>query len=118
MRHTLRKRALKWLALAGLVAALVGCQRSCSLFTTIDPDDVLLAAVPEAQLVVRVHATKVYPNCPRYIHRYELVKRSRFVPQDDCLTPVPEWKRSDWAIDSLPADDPARDPGERDVLGR
>ncbi len=37
---------------------------------------------------------------------------------DDCLTPVPEWKRSDWAVDALPEEDPARDPGERDVLGR
>jgi len=40
------------------------------------------------------------------------------VPRSDCLTPVPEWKRSDWAIDALPEHDPARDPGERDVLGR
>ena len=85
---------------------------------SIDLDDPLRSEWPEAQFVVRVRARAVYPNCPRYIHRYELVKRSRFVPQDDCLTPVPEWKRSDWAIDSLPADDPARDPGERDVLGR
>jgi predicted pyridoxine 5'-phosphate oxidase superfamily flavin-nucleotide-binding protein len=85
---------------------------------SIDLADPLRSEWPEAQFVVRVRARAVYPNCPRYIHRYELVKRSRFVPQDDCLTPVPEWKRSDWAIDSLPADDPARDPGERDVLGR
>jgi hypothetical protein len=84
----------------------------------IDPDDPLLADHPEAQLVVRVHATKVYPNCPRYIHRYELVRRSRFVPRTDCLTPVPEWKRSDWAYDALPDHDPAREPGEREVLGR
>ena len=85
---------------------------------TIELDDLLLAEYPEAQFVVRVRTRAVYPNCPRYIHRYELVRRSRFVPRTDCLTPVPEWKRSDWALDSLPADDPARDPGERDVLGR
>jgi uncharacterized protein len=84
----------------------------------IDPDDPLLEEYPEAQLVVRVTARAVYPNCPRYIHRYELVRRSRFVPRSDCLTPVPEWKRSDWARDSLPERDPARDPGEREVLGR
>lgn len=57
-----------------------------------------------------MRARAIYPNCPRYIHRYELVRRSRFVPRDDSLTPIPEWKRSDWAIDSLPTDDPARDP--------
>jgi predicted pyridoxine 5'-phosphate oxidase superfamily flavin-nucleotide-binding protein len=85
---------------------------------SIDLDDPLRDAYPEAQLVVRVRARAVYPNCPRYIHRYELVRRSRFVPRSDCLTPVPEWKRSDWAFDALPERDPARDPGERDVLGR
>lgn len=85
---------------------------------SIDLDDPLAADHPEAQFVVRVRARAVYPNCPRYIHRYELVRRSRFVPRSDCLTPVPEWKRSDWALDALPAHDPARDPGDRDVLGR
>ncbi|MGB9376235.1 MAG: pyridoxamine 5'-phosphate oxidase family protein [Mycobacteriales bacterium] len=85
---------------------------------SIDLDDPLSADYPEAQFVVRVRARAVYPNCPRYIHRYTLVRRSRFVPRTDCVTPVPEWKRSDWAIDALPAQDPARDPGEREVLGR
>jgi predicted pyridoxine 5'-phosphate oxidase superfamily flavin-nucleotide-binding protein len=81
-------------------------------------DDPLLAEYPEAQLVVRVRARAIYPNCPRYLHRYELVKRSRFVPHEDAPTPVPEWKRMDWAADALPAADPARDPGDREVLGR
>jgi uncharacterized protein len=85
---------------------------------TVDLDDPLLTDFPEAQLVVRVRTRAVYPNCPRYIHRYELVRRSRFVPRTDCLTPVPEWKRSDWARDALAQDDPARDPGDREVLGR
>ena len=85
---------------------------------SIDLDDPLRGDYPEAQFVVRVRARAVYPNCPRYIHRYELVRRSRFVPQSDCLTPVPEWKSSDWAVDVLPEHDPARDPGDRDVLGR
>lgn len=84
----------------------------------VDPDDPLLDEYPEAQLVVRVAARAVYPNCPRYVHRYELVRRSRFVPQAGCPTPVPEWKRSDWAFDALPEHDPARDPGDREVLGR
>lgn len=85
---------------------------------SIDLEDPLREEYPEAQLVIRVGARAVYPNCPRYIHRYELVRRSRFVPREGCLTPVPEWKRSDWAVDALPEGDPARDPGERDVLGR
>jgi predicted pyridoxine 5'-phosphate oxidase superfamily flavin-nucleotide-binding protein len=85
---------------------------------TVELDDPLRADFPEAQFVVRVRTRAVYPNCPRYIHRYELVRRSRFVPRTDCLTPVPEWKRSDWARDALPEHDPARDPGDREVLGR
>jgi predicted pyridoxine 5'-phosphate oxidase superfamily flavin-nucleotide-binding protein len=85
---------------------------------SIDLEDPLRTDYPEAQFVVRVMARAVYPNCPRYIHRYELVRRSRFVPRSDCLTPVPEWKRSDWAVDALPEEDPARQPGDREVLGR
>ncbi len=85
---------------------------------TIDLDDPLMADYHEVQFVVRVEARAVFPNCPRYIHRYQLVRRSSFVPQVDCPTPVPDWKRSDWAYDALPAKDPARDPGDRDVLGR
>ena len=49
---------------------------------SIDLDDPLRGEYPEAQFVVRVRARAVYPNCPRYIHRYELVRRSRFVPHD------------------------------------
>ena len=75
---------------------------------SIDPDDVLLPSCPEAQLIVRVRATEVFPNCPRYIHKLELVERSRFVPHQACETPVPDWKRNDWAADVLPENDPAR----------
>jgi uncharacterized protein len=64
--------------------------------------DPLAAQYPEAQFVVRVQATEIFPNCPRYIHRYTLVERSRFVPRSDCETPVPEWKSREWARDVLP----------------
>ena len=57
---------------------------------------------PEAQFAVRVAVREVFPNCPRYIHRMELVERSRFVPHAGEPTPVPDWKRSDWARDVLP----------------
>ena len=79
--------------------------------------DPLLAEYPEAQLVVRVTATEVFPNCPRYIHEYRLVQRSRFVPKSECETPVPQWKQSEWASDVLPAADPAHDP-TREVIRR
>jgi uncharacterized protein len=74
-------------------------------------DDPLLADYPEAQLVVRVRATEVFPNCPRYIHEYRLVQRSRFVPRQECATPVPAWKTREWARDVLRHGDPAEEPG-------
>jgi predicted pyridoxine 5'-phosphate oxidase superfamily flavin-nucleotide-binding protein len=74
----------------------------------VDPGDPLLAAYPEAQCVVRVRVRELFANCPRYIHRYRLVERSRFVPQVGCETPVPDWKRSDWARPVLPARDRER----------
>jgi predicted pyridoxine 5'-phosphate oxidase superfamily flavin-nucleotide-binding protein len=70
-------------------------------------DDPLLAEFPEAQFLWRVRATEVFPNCPRYIHRYKLVERSRFVPKAGCETPVPEWKQREWARDVLATGDPA-----------
>ena len=80
-------------------------------------DDPLLAEFPEAQMIVRVTASEVFPNCPRYIHEYKLVKRSRFVPKRECETPVPQWKQSEWAHDVLPENDPANDPS-REVIPR
>ncbi len=82
---------------------------------SIDEHDPLMAGYPEAQFIVRVKAREVFPNCPRYIHRYQLVQRSRFVPKRECETPAPAWKRSGWVDDVLPADDRAREPS-REVL--
>jgi predicted pyridoxine 5'-phosphate oxidase superfamily flavin-nucleotide-binding protein len=82
---------------------------------SIDERDPLLAEYPEAQLVVRVRATEVFPNCPRYIHRMQLVERSRFVPHVECETPIPSWKRRDWSHDVLAADDPANDPNREPI---
>jgi predicted pyridoxine 5'-phosphate oxidase superfamily flavin-nucleotide-binding protein len=65
----------------------------------------------EAQFVVRVHALQIFPNCPRYVPKLQRVEASRFVPRAGTVTPVPGWKRMDWAKDVLPAGDPARDPG-------
>ncbi|HET7855076.1 MAG TPA: pyridoxamine 5'-phosphate oxidase family protein [Gaiellaceae bacterium] len=84
---------------------------------SIEEDDPLLAEYPEAQFIVRVRVTEVFPNCPRYIHEYRLVQRSRFVPKSDCETPVPSWKTREWSHDALPANDPAYDPS-REVLER
>ena len=79
---------------------------------SIDEHDPLMVDFPEAQFIVRVRAREIFPNCPRYIHHYTLVKRSKFVPHPECDTPVPDWKRGDWVADALPANDPARTPGD------
>jgi len=76
---------------------------------SVDLADPLLAAYERAQAVVRVEAVRVYPNCPRYIHKLQLVERSRFTPRADREPPVPDWKRREWARDVLPAGDPAAD---------
>ena len=69
-----------------------------------------MAAYPGAKFITRVRATQVFPNCPRYIHHYKLVKRSRFVPDEQCDTPAPAWKQEDWAVDVLPEGDRALEP--------
>jgi uncharacterized protein len=85
---------------------------------TVSADDPLLASWPEAQLMVRIQVSDVFPNCGRYVHHYELVERSSFVPRPTRVTPVPSWKRADWATDVLPAGDAALEPGERPVRER
>ena len=77
---------------------------------SVNSADPLLAEYPEAQMIIRVSATEVFPNCPRYIHEYRLVQRSRFVPREECRTPVPAWKTRDWSHDVLRSDDPAHEP--------
>ena len=76
----------------------------------IEPANSVAPSYPEAQFVVKVKVRQVFPNCPRYIHKMQLVERSSFVPHAAVATPVPGWKRSEWACDVLPEDDPARLP--------
>jgi predicted pyridoxine 5'-phosphate oxidase superfamily flavin-nucleotide-binding protein len=52
---------------------------------------------PEAELAVRVGVKLAYPNCGRYVHRYQEQGPSRFVPREGCETPEPSWKQADWA---------------------
>jgi hypothetical protein len=77
---------------------------------TVSTDDPLLESWPGAQAVVRVNVSEVFPNCPRYIHRMQEVEHSRFVPNGQTVPPVPDWKRSEWACDVLPTNDPTRQP--------
>lgn len=73
----------------------------------IEPASFVTPAYFEAQFVVVVTAREVFPNCPRYIHKYALAERSKFVPHDGVETPVPAWKEMEWARDVLPSNDPS-----------
>jgi predicted pyridoxine 5'-phosphate oxidase superfamily flavin-nucleotide-binding protein len=70
-------------------------------------DDPLMSVFAGAQLVVRVRALRIFPNCPRYIHRMEVVEPSPYVPREGHTPPVPKWKRFDAFRDVLAAGDPA-----------
>jgi predicted pyridoxine 5'-phosphate oxidase superfamily flavin-nucleotide-binding protein len=65
-------------------------------------DDALLADFAGAQLVVRVRAERIFPNCPRYIHRMSVAERSPYVPRAGYTPPVPKWKSFDMFRDVLP----------------
>jgi uncharacterized protein len=78
----------------------------------IEPASSVEPAYLEAQFVVKVRVRQVFPNCPRYIHKMQLVERSSFVPHAAVKTPVPGWKRADWACDVLPENDPALQPDD------
>jgi predicted pyridoxine 5'-phosphate oxidase superfamily flavin-nucleotide-binding protein len=70
-------------------------------------DDPLVADFVGAQLVVRVHADAIFPNCPRYIHKMQMVEESPYAPREGHTPPVPEWKQRPDFRDVLPAGDPA-----------
>ena len=74
----------------------------------IEPPEFVTPRFAQAQFVVIVAIREVFPNCPRYIHKYALVERSSFVPREDTAAPIPKWKQMDWARDALAHNDPAR----------
>jgi uncharacterized protein len=70
-------------------------------------DDPLLAEFFEAQMIVRVSVTEIFRNCPRYVHRYDKLEASQFVPRTAKQTPLAGWKR----VDSVQAELAAKDQG-------
>lgn len=80
---------------------------------SMDLNDPLVATFPGAELVVRVRIEDIFINCPRYIHRYKRIESSKYAPQADCPTPLPQWKR----IDGLQGALPERDKHIAEALG-
>jgi hypothetical protein len=68
----------------------------------------LMAAYPEAELLVEVSVTELWVNCPRYIHRYEKADRAAHVPREGVETPLALWKRIDMLQPMLSEADQAR----------
>jgi predicted pyridoxine 5'-phosphate oxidase superfamily flavin-nucleotide-binding protein len=76
---------------------------------SIDFDDPLVDSFPDAEFVVRVKAREIFFNCPRYIHRMEMVEPSAYAPTGEEPTPVPPWKRNEGIKQTLPVSDPSHD---------
>ena len=71
----------------------------------VNREDALLAEFPGAVFVVRVSAARIFPNCPRYIHKMQLVDESAYAPRPNYSPPVPAWKTFDVFKDALPPRD-------------
>ena len=69
---------------------------------TVHDDDPLLPEYPGAQLIIRVQAEQIFPNCPRYIHKMQIVNYSVYAPRLDYTPPEPEWKQMEEFRDALP----------------
>ena len=65
-------------------------------------DDPRMAAMPGAQLLVRVTPTDIFPNCPRYIPDLGADAASSYTPEDGKAPPEPSWKSFPVFADVVP----------------
>lgn len=72
---------------------------------SIQDNDALMSQYPGAVMIVRVAVREIFGNCPRYVHKMQLVKRSKFVPKTNVDTPEPVWKYLNAIQDVLPEKD-------------
>ncbi|WP_439574853.1 pyridoxamine 5'-phosphate oxidase family protein [Phreatobacter sp.] len=70
-------------------------------------DDPLLGQTLGAQLIVRVTARAIFPNCPRYIPKLQLVAPSDYTPAAGCEPVEPAWKGFDMFKDAMHPRQPA-----------
>ena len=71
----------------------------------VNQQDALRAEYPGSVFIVRVTADTIFPACPRYIHKMQLVELSVYAPRPDYKPPVPAWKTFDEFRDALPPRD-------------
>jgi predicted pyridoxine 5'-phosphate oxidase superfamily flavin-nucleotide-binding protein len=55
-------------------------------------EDPLLANTVGAQMIIRVEARAIFPNCPRYIPKLQLVEPSIYAPRPGSEPVEPNWK--------------------------
>jgi hypothetical protein len=65
-------------------------------------DDPLMASFAGAQLLVRVTALHIFPNCPRYILDLAAGAPSKYIPREGQAPVEPGWKSSDDFKDVVP----------------
>jgi predicted pyridoxine 5'-phosphate oxidase superfamily flavin-nucleotide-binding protein len=65
-------------------------------------DDPLMAAIPGAQLLVKVTPVDIFPNCPRYVPNMTLVEPSAYLPAADTPPLEPKWKSFELFSDVVP----------------
>jgi uncharacterized protein len=58
---------------------------------TVRDEDPQMAEIVGAQLVVRVVAQVIFPNCPRPIPTMQMVEPSIYAPRPGCDAPEPAW---------------------------
>jgi hypothetical protein len=63
--------------------------------------DPLLSKTVGAQLIVRVTARAIFPNCPRYIPTMQSIEPSKYVPRAGEDPPEPAWKGFDQFKDCI-----------------
>lgn len=61
----------------------------------------LMAEFAEAKYLIVVEVSKIWVNCPRYIHKYKKLDQSKYVPEPCKVTPIPAWKRLDMVQDAI-----------------
>ena len=74
----------------------------------VSDDDPLLMQFEGAKRIVREKAEAIFPNCPRYIHKMQIVEQSVYAPCEGHVPPVPGWKKQPVFREVLPPGDSAR----------
>jgi len=65
-------------------------------------DDPLLADMPGAQVLARLTPVDIFPNCPRYLPRMQMLEPSVYVPEAGAAPVEPKWKSFEMFSDVVP----------------